>query len=142
MNTYGPILVLDDDPDDTEILETIFLKLETSSKRKYFLTPESFLQYLTNTPDHPLIIISDINMAKKNGIALKAQIDADEYLKAKSIPFVFLTTHASQMDVNSAFRLNSQGFFLKPLVYQDMCNLINTVLCYWRASVHPNNFEH
>ncbi len=139
MNENGPILILEDDPDDQEILEIVFQSLKAKNVRKYFSTSEEFLDYLHTTGDKPLIIFSDINMVRANGIDLKRQIERDTFLRSKTIPYIFLTTSANPSDVLAAYDLNSQGFFVKSASFPEMIDKLNHILAYWKDSLHPNN---
>ena len=139
MSAAGPILILEDDLDDQEILEVIFKSLNVKNIRQYFGSSDEFLEYLLQTPEKPLLIFSDINMVKANGIELKKIIESNPFLKGKTIPYVFLTTSANPPDVRQAYDLHSQGFFVKSADVSNMTKVIDHILFYWKMSLHPNN---
>lgn len=64
MNKHGPIVVIEDDADDQEILAEIFGKLDYKNPIMYFSDGEEALTYLINTEIKPFLILSDINMLK------------------------------------------------------------------------------
>ena len=140
MRKSTPIVVIDDDVDDQELIESVFVDLNIREPRIYFgLSSEAFT-YLKITPDQPLIIICDINLPKQNGIDFKKQIDSDPYLRQKSIPFVFLSTSASQPAIDIAYRdLVIQGFFQKPSTVHELKKTIDLMIGYWRCCKHPNS---
>src|SRR4051812_2844630 len=117
MSKAGPILIVDDDPDDQDMIERIIVSMRLENERKKFYDGEELLVYLRETEDKPLIIISDINMPLMNGLQLKAEIEKDPYLKRKSIPFVYLSTTANPQQVRKAYELTVQGFFVKGQSY-------------------------
>lgn len=134
-----PIIVIDDDADDREILESIFTDLHAPEQRIYFDNSIDAYAYLTSTSDQPLIIICDINLPRQTGVEFKTQIDKVPHLRQKSIPFVFLSTAASRSIIEFAYsQLVVQGFFEKPFSIGDYKSMINNMLCYWRCCKHPN----
>ena len=56
MNKSGPIVVIEDDSDDQEILNEIFKELEFRNSVVYFLESEKALDFLVATDIEPFII--------------------------------------------------------------------------------------
>jgi CheY-like chemotaxis protein len=140
MALQKPIVVVDDDVDDRELIESIFEDLGVSEKRVYFSKCADAFAYLTATTEQPLIIICDINLPLQNGVDFKKQIDADPYLRQKSIPFVFLSTSASKPIIDIAYsELVVQGFFEKESNMKEFRNTISTMIAYWKCCKHPNS---
>ena len=137
--TNGPILILEDDPDDQEILEIIFTKLEVKNARIYFTIAKEFLAFLLTTREQPFLIISDINVGGITGMEIKNQIEANIYLQSKTIPFLFLTTSSNPLDVRAAYDLHAQGYFVKQSEISKMSEMMLHILNYWQVSLHPNN---
>jgi CheY-like chemotaxis protein len=54
------------------------------------------LTYLVATAETPLLILCDSQMPVMNGFQLRDEIDLDDSLRAKAIPFIFLSTWANQ----------------------------------------------
>jgi CheY-like chemotaxis protein len=141
MELSGVILIIEDDPDDHEIFEALVRELGINNDIKWFLNAQAGFDYLKNTNEKTFIIFSDVNMPGLNGIEFKRQIDADPELRKKSIPFVFLTTYASQDAVNEAFtKMTVQGFFKKESNYVQMKTVLKAIFDYWIYSKHPNAF--
>ena len=135
----GPILIIDDDIDDQEILGEAFREIGIDSELLYFNRSDEVFKFLKTTPKHPFLIISDINLPGENGIDFKKRIDADPQLRQKSIPFVFLSTAISRYAIEKAYnQMTVQGFFKKAVTYADLKNDLDIVLQYWRRCRHPN----
>ena len=96
MNKTGPIVVIEDDCDDQEILREIFKILEYKNPVIYFSDGEDALQYLIDTEIKPFLILSDINMPKLSGFELREKIYINERLNLKCIPYLFFTTTSNQ----------------------------------------------
>ena len=139
MSISGPIIFVDDDSDDQFIYEEICIKLGVINKLKFFHRAETMLNYLRETPDKPFIIFCDINMPEMDGLSLRKAINDEEYLRRKSIPFVFFSTAATPAQVRVAYDLTVQGFFLKEQNFAETQATIKMILDYWRKCYHPNN---
>jgi CheY-like chemotaxis protein len=133
-----PIIFLDDDTDDHFIFSEICKKLGVRKPLKFFRSGEELLGYLRVTEDKPFIIFSDINMPQMSGLVLRRLINDDEYLRQKSIPFVFFSTAASPEQIKEAYNLTVQGFFLKEATFDELEETLGMILAYWKKCKHPN----
>jgi CheY-like chemotaxis protein len=136
----GPIIVVEDDVDDKEVVEEILHELEIPNRLVWFTRTEEAFHYLKTTSDQPFIIFSDVNLPGQNGIEFKRAIDEDPQLRQKSIPFVFYSTAVRQDAVNEAYtQLTVQGFFQKNNSYAEVKNAVRLILDYWKLCKHPNS---
>ena len=139
MAKSGPVIVLEDDADDKSIFEEILQDLEITNKLIWFTKTAETLEYLKTTSEQPFIIFSDINLPVQNGIDFKKELDTDEQLRKKSIPFVFYSTSVDQKTVNDAYtKMTVQGFFKKGNSYDEMKTDIKVIFDYWKTCKHPN----
>jgi CheY-like chemotaxis protein len=138
MNKTGPIIIIEDDLDDQDILTEIFQELDYKNEIIFFNEGEKALDYLTDTNIEPFIIFSDINMPRLNGMELRAKIHENEDLRIKSIPYLFFSTSAEQQYVVDAYSKSIQGFFVKPKKYEEIKETIKTIVEYWQKCVSPN----
>jgi CheY-like chemotaxis protein len=136
MSVTGPILIVDDDADDQEMIDRIISKMAVENSVRKFFDGEQLLHYLRTTHEKPFIIVCDINMPIMNGLQLKEEIEKDHFLKKKSIPFVYLTTTASPQQVRKAYELTVQGFFVKGQSYDALKAAIHQIISYWKMSTH------
>ncbi len=138
MNKTGPIIIIEDDLDDQEILTEVFKDLDYKNEIIFFGDGEQALAYLTETRVEPFIIFSDINMPKLNGMELRAKIHENEDLRIKSIPYLFFSTVAEQDNIVDAYSKSVQGFFIKPSNFNEIKEIIQTIVSYWQKCVSPN----
>ncbi len=141
MNKTGPIIVIEDDIDDQEMLEEIFLKLGYKNKIVYFADGNEALEYLNKTDVQPFLILSDINMPKINGFELRNKIFTNEQLQTKCIPYLFFTTSATKKSVTDAYALSVQGFFEKPNSMKGLENTIKKIIEYWQECIAPSQYD-
>src|SRR5690606_7584704 len=103
MSKSGPIVIVEDDADDKEIFESIVRDLNINNEIVWFTEAENAFSFLKTTNKKVFLIFCDINLPEINGIEFRRDIDNDPELRKKSIPFVFLSTQASQSDINEAY---------------------------------------
>jgi len=138
MNKGGPIIIIEDDIDDQEILNEVFQSLNYKNEIIFFSDGEQALSYLTETLVEPFIIFSDINMPRLSGMELRNKVHENEDLRIKSIPYLFFTTTAEQSHVIDAYSKSIQGFFVKPTDYNGIRETIQVIVDYWSKCVSPN----
>jgi CheY-like chemotaxis protein len=137
--TKGPIIIIEDDPDDQEIYAEVLRKIGISNEIYFMPNARQALDYLLTTEEQPFIILSDINMPGMTGLEFKKQIQDDPYLCTKGIPFIFISTNSSKVSVRHAHALSVQGYFEKPSNMEDMKEMLNTLFAYWQRCKHINN---
>ena len=140
MNRQGPIIIIEDDKDDQELLTEVFGKLKYPNELKFFSDGQSALDYLNGTDITPFLILSDINLPKLDGFALRSKIRMDADLQTKCIPYLFFSTAANQKSVIDAYSMSVQGFFVKQNKLAEMEKTITVIMEYWKRCVSPNNF--
>jgi len=140
MNQSGPIIIIDDDNDDQEIIQDMAGDLALANPLIFFNDTRQAFSYLKATEDRPLIIFSDLNLPQESGFDLKRRIDDDPQLRAKSIPFIFFSTYIDKRIVDLAYRnLTIQGFFQKVANYNELKATFKMIIDYWTICKHPNS---
>jgi CheY-like chemotaxis protein len=135
----GPIIVVEDDPEDQELFRDAITELGISNPIIFLNNGESGLEFLRASTEQPFIIFCDINIPKMNGLELREQIDADEELRRKSIPFIFYTTSLNKAEINQAYNHTVQGYFKKEDSFELTKKTLKMILDYWDACKHPNS---
>ena len=138
MNKNGPIIIIEDDQDDQDILNSIFKELAYKNKLIFFGDSEDALEYLIKTDIEPFLVISDINMPKLSGFELREKVLNNEDLRLKSIPYLFFSTSAEQKHVIDAYSRSIQGFFIKPKSYGELKQMMMKIVDYWQECESPN----
>ena len=140
MKREAPIIIIEDDADDQDVLKEVFKKLNYANHLLFFMDGESALDFLNNSEIVPFLILSDINMPKLDGFALRDKIRMDAKLQHKCIPYLFFSTAANQDAVVNAYSLAVQGFFLKQNSMHELEKTITVIMEYWKRCVSPNTF--
>ncbi len=129
---------MEDDMDDQEIIIDALKTLGLQNEIKTFDTGQKALDFLKIMDRQPFMIISDVNLPVMNGLQLKSEIQNNEYLRSKSIPFIFLTTSGDKKAVEEAYDLQVQGFFVKEITYEGINKQLRGIVDYWKSCRHPN----
>ena len=137
--TKGPIIIVEDDPDDLETYEECIKAIGIPNEIRFLQNCKAALEYLNTTHEQPFIILSDVNLPGMNGLEFKNEIQADPYLRAKGIPFVFISTNASATAVRHAHALSVQGYFEKPSSIKGFTSMLKKLFEYWELCKHINN---
>ncbi|RYD91610.1 MAG: response regulator [Sphingobacteriales bacterium] len=138
MAKNGPLVILEDDPEDRELMLQAIEELDLKNEVRFFSNANDVLYFLMDTKENPFLIISDINLPAMDGLELRRKINDSHYLHRKSIPFVFLTTSSLQEHVIRAYDLMVQGYFIKPDRMEDLVLLLRHMIDYWKTCQHPN----
>ncbi|MDB5193054.1 MAG: response regulator [Segetibacter sp.] len=141
MNSNGPVIIIEDDIDDQEILTDVFDKLNYENEIIFFADGQAALDYLNRTDIIPFLILSDINLPKLDGFALRNKIKMDAKLQVKCIPYLFFSTALNQKAVIDAYSASVQGFFVKQNSMQELEKTIMVIMEYWKRCASPNNFH-
>lgn len=141
MNKSGPIIVIEDDMEDQDIMVEIFEHLGYPNEIIFFADGNEALEFLNKTDVHPFLILSDINMPKINGFELRNKVFTNEQLQSKCIPYLFFTTAADKRSVIQAYSLSVQGFFKKPDSMEALERTIKKIVDYWQECIAPSQFD-
>ena len=135
----GPIILIEDDPDDKDVFQDILNELGVANQVIWFQNCDDAFSYLKATSEQPFIIFCDVNLPGLSGIECKHQIDDDKALRRKSIPFIFHSTAIDQKTVDEAYtKMTVQGFFQKKSSYPELKETIKLIVAYWEECKHPN----
>jgi two-component SAPR family response regulator len=137
MPKSGPIIIVEDDFDDQDMLREVFEELKIPNILRFFDSCCKAFDYLLTTIERPFLIISDINLPTMSGLEFKQQINENDMLRRKGIPFVFLSTTPDNAVVSNAFETLPQGYFVKPSKMSDLRDVIKMMFDYWRLCSQP-----
>ncbi len=81
----------------------------------------------------PDLIILDLNMPRKNGQEVLAEIKTDDNLK--NIPVVILTTSKSEDDIGKAYGLHANCYISKPVDFDEFTQVVQRIQDFWFSLV-------
>lgn len=139
MNKNGPIVIIEDDEDDRDLYMDAFKLLNYQNELIFFNSAAHVIDFL-RTDVHPFLIISDVNMPIQNGFGLREEIQKIDSLRAKTIPYLFMSTSVSPEMVNTAYEMPIQGYFLKPNEFSNLTDMLGKIIDYWVLCYSPASY--
>ncbi|MBW4565298.1 MAG: response regulator [Mojavia pulchra JT2-VF2] len=82
---------------------------------------------------HPDIVLLDLNLPKKDGREVLAEIKSDVNLKR--IPVVVLTTSQAEEDILKAYNLAANCYITKPVDFDQFVRIVRSIENFWFAIV-------
>lgn len=140
MNTMNhiDILLVEDSPADVlitreafaefKILNTLYV-VEDGVEAMAFLNQDG--KY-ASVP-RPDLILLDLNLPRKNGREVLAEVKGDPRLK--NIPVVILTTSHSERDVLEAYDQHANCYIVKPVGFENFVEAVKTIHQFWFSVV-------
>ncbi len=135
MNTNRPILLVEDDVVDAMTVTRAFDELNISNPVIHRVNGVEAMKYLDSEPQHPCLILLDINMPKMNGIEFLEKVKSSD--DHKRVPVIVLTTSNDQKDKVESYKLGVAGYMLKPVDYSQFLNVMREINMYWTLSQLP-----
>lgn len=138
MNSPISILLVEDNPADAGLVEEAF----RDGRLAYDLnTAEDgvvALNYLKQVGSYkqaprPDLILLDLNLPKKDGREVLADIKADP--KLRQIPVIVLTTSDDEADVHRAYGLHANCYMTKPVDIEDFLRKVRSIEDFWLTFV-------
>ena len=77
----------------------------------------------------PDLILLDLNMPRKDGREVLAEVKADASLRM--IPVVVLTTSDAQEDVHKVYGLHANCYIKKPVDFEQFANVVRAIDQFW-----------
>jgi CheY-like chemotaxis protein len=81
----------------------------------------------------PDLILLDLNLPKKNGREVLAEIKADSNLKR--IPVVVLTSSQAEKDIVATYNLHANCYITKPVDFEQFICVVRSIEDFWFAVV-------
>jgi len=128
------VLLIEDNPGDVELTQialddskiSVNLNVvEDGVEAMAFLYKEAKYAKMP-TPD---IILLDLNLPKKDGREVLAEIKADNLLRR--IPVVVLTTSQAEGDVLKAYNLSANCYITKPVDFDQFVKIVQSIENFW-----------
>src|SRR5215470_5764925 len=142
METIGRILLVEDDPKDTELTMTALEEYNLSNEVVVATDGEEALDYLyyrgkfqRRGGENPAVLLLDLKLPKVEGLQVLETIKADENLKM--IPVVVLTSSREEQDMVRSYKLGVNAYVVKPVDFHEFVNAIKELGVFWAIINEP-----
>ncbi len=132
------ILMVEDNPADVRLTIEAFKDAKVLNRMNVVEDGEAAMAYLRREGGYadaprPDLILLDLNLPKKDGREVLAEIKADPDLRR--IPVVVLTTSEDQKDILKAYDLHVNAYITKPVDLDQFIRIVEAVENFWLSVV-------
>ncbi|MDD3275623.1 MAG: response regulator [Kiritimatiellales bacterium] len=137
------ILLVEDNPGDVRLTQEALKENKIRNNLHVAKDGVEAMQFLRringyNDAPRPDLILLDLNLPKKDGREVLAEIKTDENLR--SIPVVILTTSDAEEDVANAYQMYANCYIRKPIDLNRFIDVVKVIENFWLSIVElpPN----
>ncbi|MEP7258846.1 MAG: response regulator [Flavitalea sp.] len=127
------ILLVEDDPDDREIIGDAFKSIQAEHLLHFEANGENALTYVNNmfnSGNVPSLIVMDLNMPKMNGTQTLKLLKADP--RFEKIPVIIFSTSLNDLEKKQCLELGAHSYVIKPVYFQES---IDTAKSFYEISM-------
>src|SRR5437667_8953703 len=132
------ILLIEDNAGDARLAKEALRDAKVGNNLTWIADGVEALAYLRregkfDKAPWPDLILLDLNLPRKDGREVLAEIKADD--KLKRIPVVILTTSQAEEDILRAYNLNANCYVSKPMELEEFLTAVRTIKDFWLTIV-------
>lgn len=131
------ILLVEDDPADALLMRRALAQSRLSLNLTWVEDGEEALEYLRDPvrsgAGRPDLVLLDLNMPKKSGHVVLAEIRQDP--KLTDLPVVILTTSQAEEDVARSYALHANAYIAKPVGLPGFLKVVESIDGFWFSVV-------
>lgn len=134
MNSEVEILLVEDDPNDAELIMRVFRKHNLANKFIHVKDGAEALGVLLPPGGHaasmaPRVVLLDLKLPKVDGIEVLRRLKSDE--RTRAIPVVVLTSSREERDLKDAYALGVNSYVTKPIKFDEFAKIVSELGLYW-----------
>ncbi|MGO9587543.1 MAG: response regulator [Limisphaerales bacterium] len=128
------LLLVEDSPSDAELTIEALRDAKVRNRLSTVEDGVQAMQFLRRQGQYahapvPDLILLDLNLPRKDGREVLAELKADEDLKL--IPVVVLTTSRAEQDVLRAYRSHANCYITKPVDFKQFLEVVRCIESFW-----------
>jgi CheY-like chemotaxis protein len=128
------ILLVEDSPSDTELTLEALKDFKVRNHVSVVEDGVQAMQFLRRQGPYaqaprPDLIMLDLNLPRKDGREVLADIKGDDNLKP--IPIVVLTTSRADQDILRAYQLSANCYINKPVDFNQFLEVVRSIESFW-----------
>jgi chemotaxis family two-component system response regulator Rcp1 len=132
------ILLVEDNPADIRLAQEAFKDAKVHNILYTVEDGEEAMAFLRREGKYadasrPDLILLDLNLPKKDGREVLAEIKTDEHLKL--IPVVILTVSKDEEDILKTYNLHANCYITKPIDFEQFMKVVKTIEEFWLTIV-------
>jgi CheY-like chemotaxis protein len=131
------ILLVEDNATDVLLIRRAFEKAKLANPLTVVSDGDAAVDYLSGERAYadrqqfplPILILLDLKLPRRSGLEVLEWLRAQETLKR--IPVVMLTSSQHDRDVNAAYDTGVNSYLVKPVEFDGLLQMLNSVNFYW-----------
>jgi chemotaxis family two-component system response regulator Rcp1 len=128
------ILLVEDNPGDVRLTQEAFREGKVANKLSVVNDGVEAMAFLRQENEYasaprPDIILLDLNLPKKDGREVLAELKQDPNLRR--IPVIVLTTSRAEQDVLNAYGMHVNCYLTKPVDLEEFIKLVEGIGGFW-----------
>jgi CheY-like chemotaxis protein len=132
------ILIVEDNPGDARLIKEVLNDNKVYNSLYIVNDGVEALNFLHNQGEYqnaprPDIIILDLNLPKRDGREVLAEIKADEELR--HIPVVIMTISQAEEDILKTYKLHANCYITKPIDLNEFIRVVKSIEDFWFSIV-------
>lgn len=132
------ILLVEDSPGDVRLTQEVFKESKILNRLSVVMDGVEAMAFLRRegkyaTAPSPDLILLDLNLPKKDGREVLAEIKSSEDLKR--IPVVVLTISKAEEDILKAYELYANCYITKPIDLDQFVKVVKSIEDFWLTIV-------
>jgi CheY-like chemotaxis protein len=132
------ILLVEDSPADVALTEEALMDSKLKNNLHIVNDGEAAISFLRRTGTYasvprPDLILLDLNLPKKNGREVLAEVKADPSLR--TIPIVIMTVSQDERDIIESYQLNANCYIRKPVKFEEFIQIVKSIEHFWFSIV-------
>lgn len=140
MGTFKPIeiLLVEDRPGDVRLTKEALKESKVANQLTVAEDGVEAMSLLRREGEYedavrPDLVLLDLNLPRKDGREVLAEIKTDEDLK--SIPVIILTTSKAEEDIVRTYNLHANCYICKPVDLDQFLSVVRTIEEFWLSIV-------
>jgi CheY-like chemotaxis protein len=143
------ILVAEDDAEDAFFLQRAFIQSGIQVRMDFVKDGQETISYLKGEDGFedrhrfpfPGLLLLDLKMPKLDGFDVLRWLQTQSGLRR--LPVTVLSSSQEPCDVNRAYDLGANSYFVKPAANDNLSDIVEKIRCYWlEVNEQPNCFWH
>jgi two-component system response regulator len=137
------ILLIEDNPGDVDLTREALENNKLRNNLHVVRDGEEAMAFLRHEGKYagvprPGLVLLDLNLPRKNGREVLAEMKSDENLKR--IPVVVLTSSQAEEDIHKTYNLHANCYVTKPIELNHFIKVVQAIEDFWLTIVElPHN---